>query len=190
MTPNPAIEQTVGERGLPIPSSHRSSTAAHCARLGGREWSALDSDERLEGRVRMLCANSYDKKYVKACRKRIEEQLSSYDRLKAGASMSAHDAAAEFEPHFFANMVLALESHFMHRARGKEGKDGNPLNEVRMISASLMANDGTLQADKTIKYDPSKSVLDIKIGDKIRVTQPGFKALSEAFFAQIESKFS
>jgi hypothetical protein len=30
--PNNAIEQTVGKPGLPIPSSRRSSVAAHCER--------------------------------------------------------------------------------------------------------------------------------------------------------------
>ena len=36
-----------------------------------------------------------------------------------------------------------------YRARTKEGKDGNPLNEVRMLCSSLMHDDGRLAARVT-----------------------------------------
>jgi hypothetical protein len=44
-------------------------------------------------------------------------------------------------------MILALDRYVNHRARGLEGKDGNSLNEVRMIGTSLSEGDGRLQAD-------------------------------------------
>ena len=53
------------------------------------------------------------------------------------------------EPLFFGNMLLALEC-FVHRARGLESKDGNPLNEVRMLSNSILQSGGVLAADSTI----------------------------------------
>jgi hypothetical protein len=39
-------------------------------------------------------------------------------------------------------MVLGLDHYFLHRVRKLEGKDGNPLNEVRVICDSLTDNDG------------------------------------------------
>ncbi|USK33188.1 hypothetical protein LIT25_22055 [Bacillus sp. F19] len=86
-------------------------------------------------------------------------------------------------------MVLALNDYFGHRMRGLEKKDGNPLNEVRILCDSIMNNNNKMSADKTIKYDPAKSVLNYKIGDEIKLSEKDFKLLSEAFFAEIERKF-
>lgn len=86
-------------------------------------------------------------------------------------------------------MVLTLDSYFTHRARTLEGKDGNPLNEVRVLCASLMQNAGTLADDKTIKLKPAASVLGYEVGDEINVTEADFVRLSEAFFAELESRF-
>jgi hypothetical protein len=52
-------------------------------------------------------------------------------------------------------MVLVLENYFEHRTRAKEKKDGNPLNEVRLLSTSMMTNNGRMAADKSIKLDPA-----------------------------------
>jgi hypothetical protein len=51
-----------------------------------------------------------------------------------------------------------------------------------------MTNDGIMQTDKTIKYDPAKSILQCKIGEGIMVTAEGFEKLSSAFLADIERK--
>ncbi|MGB0096228.1 MAG: hypothetical protein WBP81_27280 [Solirubrobacteraceae bacterium] len=55
---------------------------------------------------------------------------------------SAFDA---FDPHIFNNMTLALDRYFVHRIRMVTGKDGNQLNEVELISDSLMNNDGVVR---------------------------------------------
>ncbi len=86
-------------------------------------------------------------------------------------------------------MVLSLDSHFTHRARALEGKDGNPLNEVRVLCNSLVQNGGVLAADKTIRLKPAASVLGYEVGDEIRLTEAAFVRLAEAFFAEIESKY-
>ncbi|TMP92276.1 MAG: hypothetical protein E6L07_12450 [Verrucomicrobia bacterium] len=97
-------------------------------------------------------------------------------------------------PLFFNNLVVVLDGFFVHRSRTLEGKDGNPLNEFRMICTSLLQNHGVMCPDKTnnktIKYSPEKSVVKLKIGDEIKLTESAFVLLSRAFFAEIETKFS
>ena len=55
-----------------------------------------------------------------------------------------------FERQLFNHMILALDHYFVHRSRTMEGKDGNPLNEVRMLCHAIMENEGRMSADKTI----------------------------------------
>jgi hypothetical protein len=134
----------------------------------------------------MLGRADYPIEFIMACRKRAERQLKVYDALakKAGKDMDA------FAPEFFNTMVLALDHYFMHRLRGKEGKDGNPLNEVRMLAASLLENDGIMSKDNTIKYDPGKSITGIAVGDKIVLDRKRFGTLVDAYFDEIAAKFA
>jgi len=88
----------------------------------------------------MLCVNNYTQKYIDERRSRVAAQVSAYQALVATArNQAANDepqlnAAIEaFEPHYFNNMILVLDNHFVHRARAIEKKDGNPLNEVKML---------------------------------------------------------
>lgn len=110
----------------------------------------------------MLCVNNYTQKYIDECRLRVAAQVSAYQTLVVTArnqtaidGLHLNAAIEAFEPHFFNNMALVLDSYFVHRARAKELKDGNPLNEVRMLCNSMM-NNNILCEDKTIKYDPAK----------------------------------
>jgi hypothetical protein len=62
-----------------------------------------------------------------------------------------------------------------------------------MICSSLLENRGVMcteMANKTIKYSPEKSVVKLKVGDEITLTEPAFVALFKAFFAEIEAKFA
>jgi hypothetical protein len=137
----------------------------------------------------MLCRNSYSKDYIGECRSRMEAQLAAYRKLvtAAGEKESAINA---FEPLFFNNLVVALEGCFVHRSRTLEKKDGNPLNEVRMLADSILQHHGVLSADNTIKYDPARSVLKLKLGDEINLTESDFIALFRTFFSEIEAKFA
>jgi hypothetical protein len=45
---------------------------------------------------------------------------------------------------------------FLFRIRAIEGKDGNPLNEVRVICNSIMNNKNIMSADNTIRLNPDK----------------------------------
>lgn len=144
----------------------------------------------------MLCMNNYTQEYVDECRASVNAQLSAYRDLISAARKAAApsdtklDAAIDsFEPVFFNNMVLVMDSYFTHRSRTIELKDGNPLNEVRILSNSMMLNQGIVAADKSIKSDPAKTVLKYEVGDKIRLTEQDFMLIFEAFFAEIERKF-
>ena len=70
-----------------------------------------------------------------------------------------------------------------------DGKDGNPLNEGRIVCDSLMNNKGILRGDKQIKLTPEKSVLKLNTGDRIRLTEAEFGRLSAAFFAELVRRF-
>jgi hypothetical protein len=134
----------------------------------------------------MLSVSKYDQEYVDQCRTRLDVALAKYRALVKTAKKPAVDA---FEPEFFANLVVVLDTSFVHRLRGKEGKDGNPLNEVRVLCTSLLQNGGEMLADSTIKMKPATSVLKYEVGDQIALTEEDFVAISKAFFAEIESKY-
>jgi hypothetical protein len=86
-------------------------------------------------------------------------------------------------------MTLILDRYFVHRLRMVTGKDGNPLNQVELTSDSLMNNDGVLRGNNVIKLIPDQSVVKLNSGDRIRLSAAQFERLSQAFFAEIESKF-
>jgi hypothetical protein len=86
-------------------------------------------------------------------------------------------------------MVLVLDRYFVHRLPMVMGKDGNPLNEVELMSDALMNNDGVLRGNQVIKLIPDQPVLKLNIRDRIRLSAAQFQRLSKAFFIEIESEF-
>lgn len=135
----------------------------------------------------MLSMNSYSKDYIDECRSLMEAQLISYKALIATAKKQTVDS---FEPLFLNNLVLVLDNFFVHRSRTLEKKDGNPLNEVRLLCNSILQNQGIMTADKSIKYNAAKSILKLQIGDKIQLTETNFELLFQAFFTEMNAKFS
>ena len=129
----------------------------------------------------MLGMKSYSREYVDAVRARVAADADAFASSKA--------RAAVLEPVVFRNLLLGLELSFVHRLRTLEGKDGNPLNEVRVVCNSLLLNDGVLTADKGIKLDPSRSVLGIAYGEQIVLDAASFARLADAFFAELEKRF-
>jgi hypothetical protein len=136
----------------------------------------------------MLGVKAYPKDFVEACRVKIEADVAAYKQIASAAGAGA--ALTDFETKFFGNMVIVLDALFMHRLRTVEGKDGNPANEVRAISSSLVSNFGTLTLESSMKLDPKKSVLGIPVGGQISITAADFERLSTAYFAEIERKFT
>src|SRR2546428_8818764 len=135
----------------------------------------------------------YPKEYIAGCRERVDADLGAY-RSQVGKTTSK-----ESEARFFNDQVRLLDCMFVHRLSGIEGKDGNPLNEVRVLCNSILLNRGKLQVDRLpgwpnsavagIKLPPEKSVLKLKRGDEVRLSAADFERLSKAFFAELEKKF-
>jgi hypothetical protein len=135
----------------------------------------------------------YTKDYIAACRARVEADQRAY-RSQVGKAPSK-----DFEARFFNDQVLLLDYMFVHRLTGIEGKDGNPLNEVRVLCNSILLNQCKLQVDRLpgwpnsagsgTRLPPEKSVLKLKVGDEVRLSEADFGRLSKAFFAELEKKF-
>jgi len=137
----------------------------------------------------MLGMKTYEKSYVDACRKAIDADVRAFK--KSGSK--------PLEPAFFNNLVLKLQYMFEHRLTGIEGKDGNPLNEVRALANSLLLNGGKLQVDKLpgwpnsagagMRLPPEDSVLGLKPGAKIAVGEADFVRLAKAFFTTLAERY-
>lgn len=141
----------------------------------------------------MLGMKKYSKDYIDACRARVEADRRAY-RKQVGKVPNE-----EFEVRFFNSQVLLLDHMFVHRLAGIEGKDGNPINEVRILCNSLLLNRGKLQIDKlpgwpesagsSIRLSLETSILKLRAGDDVRLREADFARLSNAFFAEIEKKY-
>ncbi|MDT4907916.1 MAG: hypothetical protein QOI69_1157 [Pseudonocardiales bacterium] len=141
----------------------------------------------------MLGRKDYTQGELDQAKAAIDRQLVAYREL-ADAVSNVSDpgvtlALAALEPVLFDNMVLVLDRYFVHRLRTITGKDGNPLNEVELLTDSLMNNDGLLRPGNVVKYKPEESVLGLTAGERISVTADQFEQLATAFFADLEAKF-
>src|SRR5712691_10472964 len=97
----------------------------------------------------MLGRKSYTRDEVDQGKAALDQQLAAYKKLAKAVASGTTDkktssALESFEALFFNNMTLVLDRFFVHRLPGAdyEGKDGNPLNEVRIICDSLINNHG------------------------------------------------
>jgi len=138
----------------------------------------------------VLAVNAYPVAYIDQCQARMAAQLVAYDAVAAGASGVKRAALATFEQQLFLHLTVVLDGYFVHRTRGLEGKDGNALNEVRMLSSSILRDGGVLAADKSIRYRPEASVCRIKLGEPIRIDRQQFAALFHAYFAELRKRFA
>ena len=154
----------------------------------------------------MLGMKRYSQEYIDECRSRVESGASAYRQLIAAARKHPSDdalssAIEELEAAFFNTMLLTLDYFFVHRLAGIEGKDGNPLNEVRILCNSMLLNQNIMSTvypkphasalgDKSMKLSPEKSILKHQFGDEIKLTEADFSRISEAFFEEMERKFA
>ncbi len=132
----------------------------------------------------MLSMKHFPAEYVDDCETMVGRQLNAWRAL--GPTGTAGQA---FASEWCNSVVLTLELCFVHRMRGNEGKDGNPLNEVRMLATSILANGAVLAADATIKYKPERAVIGLAIGDRIVLQPEQVEELARRYFAAIREKF-
>ncbi len=71
----------------------------------------------------------------------VEADLRAYRRLPDAAKTK------EFEAAYFNRAVQFLDYMFVHGLRALEGKEGNPLIEVRVLCNLILLNDGKLQVE-------------------------------------------
>ncbi len=140
----------------------------------------------------MLGVKNYTQAYIDDCRERIDADVAAYrDVVTAATKGGAGDKVlATFEARYFNDMVVLLDALFVHRLRTVEGKDGNPMNEVRVLTNSLLNEHGVMTPEKSIKLVPEKSVLGLAFGDEIKLTEDAFMRLSRAYFTEIAAKFA
>ena len=141
----------------------------------------------------MLGRKDYTREELDNAQKAIKQLLAAYRKL-ARAVDDAGDPKAKaaveaMEPLLFNAMVLVLDRYFVHRLRMSTGKDGNPVNEVELLSDSLMNNGGLLRGNKVIKLIPEQSVLKLDLGERISLSAQQFDKLAKAFFGDLEAKF-
>jgi hypothetical protein len=142
----------------------------------------------------MLGRKDYTQEELDQATSAVKQQLAAYRKLVKALDGSREDpkvaAALEaFEPLLFNNMILVLDRYFVHRVRMVTGKDGNPLNEVELLTDSLMNNGGELRGNNVIKYVPDDAVLTLEVGERIRLNASQFERLAKAFLSEIETKF-
>jgi hypothetical protein len=136
----------------------------------------------------MLAVSSYPPEYVKQCRANIDDLMKAYQKVAGAAKGDA--SVTKFAPLLCNHLVLALDEYFVHRLRNVEGKDGNPCNEVRVLATSLMVHDGILTVEKSIKLQPETSVLGFEPGDPIALDVANFTKLANAYFDEIEARYT
>ena len=142
---------------------------------GDRSRAPVPSAGNLPYGAGMLSVSAYPQRYINEARARISEQVAVYVELarelrSAGPAKSGAMAALEaLEPEYFANLVIALDNHFVHRSRGQERKDGNAMNEVRVLVASIQKHDSVMTEEKGIRLEAFRSVLGVEYGERIRI---------------------
>ena len=142
----------------------------------------------------MVARSSYPAPYVEAARRRIAAAVDAYQDVSASVAKLGDprddDALAMLETAYFNNLLLALDASFSHRLRAKEGKDGNPLNEVRVLCRSIIENDDVVIEDKQARLTPEASVLGYRVGDPIVLSESDFTRLSAAYLDEIEARYA
>lgn len=138
----------------------------------------------------MLGRKTYEPEELAQAKSMIDQEVKAYKRLAKAAAgdASAVAAAAAFEPLFVNGLIMTLDRFFIHRVRPVVGKDPNPLNEVEVLTESLLAG-STLKTNKVIKWVPDQMVLGLEDGDAITLTVAQFETLAKAFFAELEARF-
>jgi hypothetical protein len=124
---------------------------------------------------------AYTADEVEACRDTCDALLAVW------AANDVQDTT--LESIVFLQAVVVLDAWFAERDRGLEGDDGNPMNEVRVISDSVVGNAGTLRVPEPARWAPERTVLRFAVGDELELTANRFERLAAAYLAAIEATY-
>jgi hypothetical protein len=123
----------------------------------------------------MLLRTGYDRHYVANCRESVGAAVEELRRV--GASSAAWN-----------QLVPALDRWFSIRNPKVEGRDGNPINEVRAIAESVTEHGSVMAVPKGIKLTEESSVLGFLDGEEISLDGDAFERLFDAFLAEVEAR--
>jgi hypothetical protein len=124
----------------------------------------------------MLPRTGFDRHYVAACRESVGAAVEELRRVDAGSAA-------------WNQLAVALEHWFAQRIPKVEGRDGNPLNEVRAIADSVIEHGAVMTVPKGIRLQSETSVLGFEPGEEISLDGDAFERLFDAFLAEIEEKY-
>ena len=140
----------------------------------------------------MLGRKDYTKDELANATATVNDTVGAYRKLtkavEASGDAKAKAALEAFEPVMVKDLVLALDRLFVHRIRKVSGSDNNPLNEVELMTESILAG-APFTTNNVLKYVAEESVTGLKPGDKIQLTADEFERLAKAFLADIKAKF-
>jgi uncharacterized protein (UPF0548 family) len=125
----------------------------------------------------MLLRTGYDRHYVTSCRESVGAAAAELHRVGAGSAA-------------WNQLVPALDRWFSMRNPKVEGRDGNPLNEVRAIAESVTEHGAVMTVPRGIKLTSETSVLGFGDGEEISLDGDAFERLFDAFLAEVEAKFT
>ena len=125
----------------------------------------------------MLVRTGYDRHYVAACRESVGAAVEELRRVGAGSAA-------------WNQLLPALDRWFELRNPKLEGREGNPLNEVRVLATSVTGHGSVVAIPRGIKLDPETSVLGFEEGEEISLDGDSFERLFDAFLAEVEEKFT
>jgi hypothetical protein len=125
----------------------------------------------------MLLRTGYDRHYVANCRESVGAAVEELRRVGAGSAA-------------WNQLVPALDRWFSLLNPKVEGRDGNPINEVRAIAESVTEHGSVMTVPKGIKLRPDASVLGFEEGEEITLDGDAFERLFDAFLTEVEAKFT
>ena len=135
----------------------------------------------------MLGRKTYPTAQIATCRAEMTAMAATWRAVAKGSEPKAREDA---EAQVFNQMAVALERRFTHRLRVVESKDGNPMNEVRLLALGVTTNGSYFPSDHTIKWQPEASVTGYRAGDKIRLSEAQFSKLANAYLDAVAVKFA
>jgi hypothetical protein len=123
----------------------------------------------------MLLRTGYDRHYVAACRESIGAAVAEMRRVEAGSAA-------------WNQLLPALDRWFSIRNPKVEGRDGNPINEVRALAESVTEHGSVMAVPRGVKLAGESSVLGFEEGEEISLDGDAFERLFDAFLAEVEEK--